>query len=53
MVVEARVRLNVMNATLETNEKIYDVLLANNRLQVRDIVNATGISHASVGSILN
>ncbi|XP_022822885.1 histone-lysine N-methyltransferase SETMAR-like [Spodoptera litura] len=40
-------------STSETAEKIHDMVLADRRLKVREIVEAIGISHGSVVSILN
>lgn len=40
-------------STSETIEKIHDMVLADRRLKVREIVEAIGISHGSVVSILN
>jgi histone-lysine N-methyltransferase SETMAR len=40
-------------STPETIEKIHDMVLADRRLKVREIVEAIGISHGSVVSILN
>lgn len=39
-------------ATLETIEKIYVIMLTNRRLKEFEIVEAVGIGHSSVGSIL-
>ena len=40
-------------STPETIEKIHDLVLADRRLKVREIVDIIGISHGSVVSILN
>lgn len=40
-------------ATPETNEKFYDMVLENRRLELYEIVKAMGISHSSVVSMLN
>ena len=39
--------------TPETIEKIHDMVLSDRRFKVREIVEAIGISHGSVVSILN